>query len=264
MEIPEIKTIKVLESRSDAVCMQAGAKVATDNLWQLMRYLSPSILVTVVCPLAYFLMAAQLDAIFLKWRELDYLPRVKATTLRSLFVQRLPRALVVYVLQLLHVVMMVAVLWAGVRFSHSLWWGAAGVAMVWLLCLPCDAFLMALSYDDKPIRTCSSAYINGWRNYGSLFAFHLVTGLIIMLVLTLFSLPLITLLLASNAAGQSIAMGDTVQLPGYIPILMGVAYIIAMLALLSICIIRRCMHHLLWGSMKAEEQENNKSELSDN
>ena len=256
METQEIKTFNVVEQRSEIACMRTGFRMALDNIWQQMAYSWPSIVLTILCPLFYFLFAAQLDAIFQKWMELGYLPKVKPLTLRQLTTKRLTRSLLAMLLIVLCVLLGVGFAVLAAQLGAGVWMGVAVAFLMWLLLLPVDAVVMTLSYTDEPIKSALCRIPVGARHYGMLFSFHFVVTLCALLAIALFSLPLVAVGIAQYSAILSSAMGDEAVLPASFPLIRLSAYWISAFVVLQVVAICRTMHVLLWGSIAAKESEN--------
>lgn len=256
METQEIKTLNVVEQRSEIACMRTGFRMALDNIWQQMAYSWPSIVLTILCPLFYFLFAAQLDAVFQKWMELGYLPKVKPLTLRQLTTKRLTRSLLVMLLIILCVMMTVGFALLAAQLGGNVWLGAAVALLLWFILLPIDAVVMTLSYTDEPIAKAFCRIPLGARHYGMLFSFHLVVTICALLAIALFSLPLVAVGMAQYSAILSAAMGDEAVLPASFPLIRVLAYWISAFIVLQVITICRTMHVLLWGSIAAKEMEN--------
>ncbi|MBQ1634869.1 MAG: hypothetical protein II050_09290, partial [Bacteroidaceae bacterium] len=217
MESKTENLVKVCEERNYVHCITEGIRQAWNNSGNLMHYIWPALVVCaalsaltglvtqrlvseatswmlivslVACLLSilgWLFFVATMDAMLVRWRDLDYEPVVTMKTLRSLIGQRMKRDFNVLILIFLLFVLSYAAGYFLVVFHLPLWALAVGLLVVLLLLVPMDMIVMEIRYSDKPLAQCLAGYIKGWRYYGRILAFDLV-GLILMLLVSLVAL----------------------------------------------------------------------------
>ena len=266
-------------------CITEGIRQAWNNSGNLMHYIWPALVVCaalsaltglvtqrlvseatswmlivslVACLLSilgWLFYVATMDAMLVRWRDLDYEPVVTMKTLRSLIGQRMKRDFNVLILIFLLFVLSYAAGYFLVVFHLPLWALAVGLLVVLLLLVPMDMIVMEIRYSDKPLAQCLAGYIKGWRYYGRILAFDLV-GLILMLLVSLVALlPMMVIAMVNLEAAESIAMGDLVSLPNHYWLLTALAFAVCTVLMMIAEFVWSHAQCLLWGSIMEDEQK---------
>lgn len=266
-------------------CITEGIRQAWNNSGNLMHYIWPALVVCaalsaltglvtqrlvseatswmlivslVACLLSilgWLFFVATMDAMLVRWRDLDYEPVVTMKTLRSLIGQRMKRDFNVLILLFLLFVLSYAAGYFLVVFHLPLWALAVGLLVVLLLLVPMDMIVMEIRYSDKPLAQCLAGYIKGWRYYGRILAFDLV-GLILMLLVSLVALlPMMVIAMVNLEAAESIAMGDLVSLPNHYWLLTALAFAVCTVLMMIAEFVWSHAQCLLWGSIMEDEQK---------
>ena len=285
MESKTENLVKVCEERNYVHCITEGIRQAWNNSGNLMHYIWPALLVCaalsaltglvtqrlvseasswmlivslVACLLSilgWLFYVATMDAMLVRWRDLDYEPVVTMKTLRSLIGQRMKRDFNMLILIFLLFVLSYAAGYFLVVFHLPLWALAVGLLVVLLLLVPMDMIVMEIRYSDKPLAQCLAGYIKGWRYYGRILAFDLV-GLILMLLVSLVALlPMMVIAMVNLEAAESIAMGDLVSLPNHYWLLTALAFAICTVLMMIAEFVWSHAQCLLWGSIMEDEQK---------
>ena len=285
MESKTENLVKVCEERNYVHCITEGIRQAWNNSGNLMHYIWPALVVCaslsaltglvtqrlvseatswmlivslVVCLLSilgWLFFVATMDAMLVRWRDLDYEPVVTMKTLRSLIGQRMKRDFNVLILIFLLFVLSYAAGYFLVVFHLPLWALAVGLLVVLLLLVPMDMIVMEIRYSDKPLAQCLAGYIKGWRYYGRILAFDLV-GLILMLLVSLVALlPMMVIAMVNLEAAESIAMGDLVSLPNHYWLLTALAFAVCTVLMMIAEFVWSHAQCLLWGSIMEDEQK---------
>ena len=285
MESKTENLVKVCEERNYVHCITEGIRQAWNNSGNLMHYIWPALVVCaalsaltglvtqrlvseasswmlivslVACLLSilgWLFFVATMDAMLVRWRDLDYEPVVTMKTLRSLIVQRMKRDFNVLILIFLLFVLSYAAGYFLVVFHLPLWALAVGLLVVLLLLVPMDMIVMEIRYSDKPLAQCLAGYIKGWRYYGRILAFDLV-GLILMLLVSLVALlPMMVIAMVNLEAAESIAMGDLVSLPNHYWLLTALAFAVCTVLMMIAEFVWSHAQCLLWGSIMEDEQK---------
>ena len=285
MESKTENLVKVCEERNYVHCITEGIRQAWNNSGNLMHYIWPALVVCaalsaltglvtqrlvsdatswmlivslVACLLSilgWLFFVATMDAMLVRWRDLDYEPVVTMKTLRSLIVQRMKRDFNVLILLFLFFVLSYAAGYFLVVFHLPLWALAVGLLVVLLLLVPMDMIVMEIRYSDKPLAQCLAGYIKGWRYYGRILAFDLV-GLILMLLVSLVALlPMMVIAMVNLEAAESIAMGDLVSLPNHYWLLTALAFAVCTVLMMIAEFVWSHAQCLLWGSIMEDEQK---------
>ena len=285
MESKTENLVKVCEERNYVHCITEGIRQAWNNSGNLMHYIWPALVVCaalsaltglvtqrlvseatswmlivslVVCLLSilgWLFFVATMDAMLVRWRDLDYEPVVTMKTLRSLIGQRMKRDFNVLILLFLLFVLSYAAGYFLVVFHLPLWALAVGLLVVLLLLVPMDMIVMEIRYSDKPLAQCLAGYIKGWRYYGRILAFDLV-GLILMLLVSLVALlPMMVIAMVNLEAAESIAMGDLVSLPNHYWLLTALAFAVCTVLMMIAEFVWSHAQCLLWGSIMEDEQK---------
>ncbi|MBQ6048968.1 MAG: hypothetical protein IJL35_00015 [Bacteroidaceae bacterium] len=278
MESKTENLVKVCEERNYVHCITEGIRQAWNNSGNLMHYIWPALVVCaalsaltglvtqrlvseasswmlivslVACLLSilgWLFYVATMDAMLVRWRDLDYEPVVTMKTLRSLIGQRMKRDFNVLILLFLLFVLSYAAGYFLVVFHLPLWALAVGLLVVLLLLVPMDMIVMEIRYSDKPLAQCLAGYIKGWRYYGRILAFDLV-GLILMLLVSLVALlPMMVIAMVNLEAAESIAMGDLVSLPNHYWLLTALAFAVCTVLMMIAEFVWSHAQCLLWGS----------------
>ena len=285
MESKTENLVKVCEERNYVHCITEGIRQAWNNSGNLMHYIWPALVVCaalsaltglvtqrlvseatswmlivslVACLLSilgWLFFVATMDAMLVRWRDLDYEPVVTMKTLRSLIVQRMKRDFNVLILIFLLFVLSYAAGYFLVVFHLPLWALAVGLLVGLLLLVPMDMIVMEIRYSDKPLAQCLAGYIKGWRYYGRILAFDLV-GLILMLLVSLVALlPMMVIAMVNLEAAESIAMGDLVSLPNHYWLLTALAFAVCTVLMMIAEFVWSHAQCLLWGSIMEDEQK---------
>lgn len=285
MESKTENLVKVCEERNYVHCITEGIRQAWNNSGNLMHYIWPALVVCaslsaltglvtqrlvseatswmlivslVACLLSilgWLFYVATMDAMLVRWRDLDYEPVVTMKTLRSLIGQRMKRDFNVLILIFLLFVLSYAAGYFLVVFHLPLWALAVGLLVVLLLLVPMDMIVMEIRYSDKPLAQCLAGYIKGWRYYGRILAFDLV-GLILMLLVSLVALlPMMVIAMVNLEAAESIAMGDLVSLPNHYWLLTALAFAVCTVLMMIAEFVWSHAQGLLWGSIMEDEQK---------
>lgn len=285
MESKTENLVKVCEERNYVHCITEGIRQAWNNSGNLMHYIWPALVVCaalsaltglvtqrlvseatswmlivslVACLLSilgWLFYVATMDAMLVRWRDLDYEPVVTMKTLRSLIGQRMKRDFNVLILLFLLFVLSYAAGYFLVVFHLPLWALAVGLLVVLLLLVPMDMIVMEIRYSDKPLAQCLAGYIKGWRYYGRILAFDLV-GLILMLLVSLVALlPMMVIAMVNLEAAESIAMGDLVSLPNHYWLLTALAFAVCTVLMMIAEFVWSHAQCLLWGSIMEDEQK---------
>jgi hypothetical protein len=285
MESKTENLVKVCEERNYVHCITEGIRQAWNNSGNLMHYIWPALVVCaalsaltglvtqrlvseatswmlivslVACLLSilgWLFYVATMDAMLVRWRDLDYEPVVTMKTLRSLIGQRMKRDFNMLILLFLLFVLSYAAGYFLVVFHLPLWALAVGLLVVLLLLVPMDMIVMEIRYSDKPLAQCLAGYIKGWRYYGRILAFDLV-GLILMLLVSLVALlPMMVIAMVNLEAAESIAMGDLVSLPNHYWLLTALAFAVCTVLMMIAEFVWSHAQCLLWGSIMEDEQK---------
>ena len=285
MESKTENLVKVCEERNYVHCITEGIRQAWNNSGNLMHYIWPalvvcaalsaltglvtqrlvseasswmlivSLLACLLSILGWLFFVATMDAMLVRWRDLDYEPVVTMKTLRSLIGQRMKRDFNVLILLFLLFVLSYAAGYFLVVFHLPLWALAVGLLVVLLLLVPMDMSVMEIRYSDKPLAQCLAGYIKGWRYYGRILAFDLV-GLILMLLVSLVALlPMMVIAMVNLEAAESIAMGDLVSLPNHYWLLTALAFAVCTVLMMIAEFVWSHAQCLLWGSIMEDEQK---------
>ena len=285
MESKTENLVKVSEERNYVHCSTEVIRQEWNNSGNLMHYIWPALVVCaalsaltglvtqrlvseatswmlivslVACLLSilgWLFFVATMDAMLVRWRDLDYEPVVTMKTLRSLIVQRMKRDFNVLILIFLLFVLSYAAGYFLVVFHLPLWALAVGLLVVLLLLVPMDMIVMEIRYSDKPLAQCLAGYIKGWRYYGRILAFDLV-GLILMLLVSLVALlPMMVIAMVNLEAAESIAMGDLVSLPNHYWLLTALAFAVCTVLMMIAEFVWSHAQCLLWGSIMEDEQK---------
>ncbi|MBQ6086357.1 MAG: hypothetical protein IJK94_07790 [Bacteroidaceae bacterium] len=285
MESKTENLVKVCEERNYVHCITEGIRQAWNNSGNLMHYIWPalvvcaalsaltglvtqrlvseasswmlivSLLACLLSILGWLFFVATMDAMLVRWRDLDYEPVVTMKTLRSLIGQRMKRDFNVLILLFLLFVLSYAAGYFLVVFHLPLWALAVGLLVVLLLLVPMDMIVMEIRYSDKPLAQCLAGYIKGWRYYGRILAFDLV-GLILMLLVSLVALlPMMVIAMVNLEAAESIAMGDLVSLPNHYWLLTALAFAVCTVLMMIAEFVWSHAQCLLWGSIMEDEQK---------
>ena len=285
MESKTEKLVKVCEERNYVHCITEGIRQAWNNSGNLLHYIWPALVVCaalsaltglvtqqlasepktpmliaslVVCLLSLFggpIYIGTMDAMLVRWRDLDYEPVATMKTLRPLIGKRMARDCSLLILFILLFLLSFVAGYGLAIFQLPVWAFAVALLVILLLIVPVDMIVMEVRYSDKSIAQCFVGYATGWRYYGRILAFNLV-GLILMVLVSLVALlPMMVIALVNLKAGESIAMGDTVSLPSHYWLLTALAFAVCTVLLLMASFAWSHAQCLLWGSITENEQK---------
>jgi hypothetical protein len=102
-------------------------------------------------------------------------------------------------------------------------------------------------------------FFKGWKtgmkHWGYLFITLLVVGILLSVVITIISLPLIILFTAYGISLQGVLQGDEAGLPGYFHILAYGVSVVVYFVYYIMTIFALFVAYYIYGSIKAKEQE---------
>ncbi len=294
MESNSEKQLKVCEERKYMHCITDGIRQAWNNIGNLLQYAWPALLICAVLAaltgfvlvkvesegstpnliamavlivlsvLGSLLYMGTMDAMLVRWRDLDYEPVVTMKSLRSLILQRMKRDCSLLILWFL-VFMLSFVITYGIGvFQLPLWVVGVTMFVLLLLIVPADMIVMEVRYSDNPIAQCFGKYIQGWRYYGRILAFNLVVVILMLLVSIVAMLPMIVIDMVNLEVAEATAMGDMVNLPAHYWLLVALAYAICSVLMLIALFVWSHAHCLLWGSITENEQKRLQAQEADN
>ena len=254
METTGETLFQVKKERSYISCLVTGCTYGFKHLGLLLRYMWPSLLLTVVFPLPFiFLFTAQMDALLRKWIELGYLPQMTIKSMRHEMEQCANRSAITVLIDLavfLFLVLGIALMVMSSFVGISYWWGIAVFLSVLILSIPISAVEMQISLSDLSIRECfRSGYRIGFRNFGKLFAFIFLSMLLLSIIFSLASMPFQIVMAAGMQAYNGYLMGDGLNLPVLYPVLFFAALYVLLALYLVIVVIFSFSYCLMWGSL---------------
>lgn len=244
----------VKKERSYISCLVKGCAYGFKHLGLLLRYIWPSLVLSLVLPIPFvFFFAAQMDAILRKWIELGYVPNVTLKVLRRDVEKCANRSAIKVLIYVFLTVFLVTFFYLPMFLGLSIWWGILSFFVAWFLLLPLSFVIMEISYSDNDFSECFKGGLKtGYRNYGKLFAFEFLSGLLEFIIILLGSIPVLILQAVWFQASRSSMMGDVLDLPILFPLyvfLAAVIMIAVMLVMLLVFSFSRC---LMWGSLVKE------------
>jgi len=285
MESNNEKQLKVCEERKYMHCITDGIRQAWNNIGNLLHYVWPALLVCAVLSalsgfakmklgsesetvylitmtvlgllslVGYFFYMGTMDAMLVRWRDLDYEPVVTMKSLRSLILQRMKRDSSLLVLCLLFLLLSFVITYSIAMLQLPVWVVGVSIFILILLFVPADMIVMEVRYSDKTIAQCFSKYIQGWRYYGRILAFNLLGAILVILVSLVAMLPMIVIAMVNFEVAEATAIGDLVNLPGYYWLLTALAYAVCTVLMLIVYFVWSHAHCLLWGSISENEQK---------
>ena len=247
--------IQVKKERSYISCLVKGCSYGFKHLGLLLRYIWPSLVLSVVLPIPFmFMFAAQMDAILRKWIELDYLPNVTLKSMRREIELCANRSAIKVLIYAFWLFLTLFSFYLTIFLGLGRWWALLVFFLVWLLLLPLSVVIMQVSYSNIPIAECLKGGVKiAYRNFGKLFAFEFLSNLLESIIVLLGGIPLLTLYAVSIQVHSSMVMGDVVDMPfalyGFCYVL---AYVICIFILLTILLVFSFSRCLMWGSLVNE------------
>lgn len=237
--------------RSYAKSLTLGLKTSFNNMGTLLRFVWPSMLLTMFVPFVGILFfAGQTDAILRRWTDLGYVPNVNAKALWLDIKKCTFRNLFSFIILILIVALMSAFLILPIITGHNPWYGVVAFVVLSLIVVPVDGVFMKISYSSCRIIESISGIMMGLRNYGSLFAFMLISGILSSITCFIGSLPMIATAMVKLKANEAVAMGDLADLPSSFIFYLVAAYAICMFVALVTMLCLSFSHCLLWGSIE--------------
>ena len=248
----ETKHLVVLNpDRSYVKSLFLGIRTAMDNIGNLLHYMWPSVLLTLLFPIPCIsLFWGQADAILRRWIMLGYVPETTAGALKSdirkMTVRNIFNFLILLACVLLLITTNVLLSVQGV----NIWIAVSVMLFVVMLLLPLDVCCMWSSFSDRSCRDCMGGYLRGWRCYGRLFAFQLLGFMLLLLAAVVICLPLICVVVVGVEAYQARMLGDVAFLPPVFVLLVFLAYVFSSLLMMFVSLIFRFSRCLMWGSIE--------------
>lgn len=257
METTGENLFRVKKERSYISCLLNGCGYGFKNLGMLLRYIWPSLVLTIILPLPFIIFFfAQLDAILRKWTELGYLPNVTLKTMRDDIGKCASRSALALLLDILMIPVLVAGL-AGLALPMILgWkyvWSVLIFLLVFVLAFGMIVVLMQIRYSYTPLKECfCSGFRLAYRNFGSLFAFEFLGSLLGGIIIFLGSIPNQVISSAAMQAYKGWQMGDVLDLPALFPLYVILAMIISAAVLWITYMVFSFSNCLMWGNLVNE------------
>ena len=244
----------VKKERSYISCLVKGCGYGFKNLGILLRYIWPSLVLTVIMPIPFiFFFAAQVDAVLRKWTQLGYVPNVNLKAMRRDIEKCANRSAIKVLIYMLWIAVSFICFYLPLIFGLGIWWCLLISFFAWLLFLPLSVVIMQVSYSNIPIKECFRSGLKiSYRNYGKLFAFDFLGSLIISIIIIIGAIPLVVLQLVWLQANRSMMIGDVTDLPLVFflyAILASIIYFTIVFVTLLVFSFGRC---LMWGSLVKE------------
>ena len=255
METNTESHIDVRKARSYARCIGTGLGMAADHVGVVCRHTWPSILLSLLLPFpGIIVFMGQLDRLLGEWRELGYVPCRKPLEGWGKDARCTLRALASLALFTLVAIVVMGSAWVALQFAPHGKWVALGVTVVLAIALlPTTMAMMEIECSTKPLASCMSGWITGYRHYSSLFPYQLLLFMLILLVMFLGMLPMGIISMASAKAWQATQAGDTILMPPTWPLTMIASYAICMLFTLATITIEAFCNMLFWGGIEARD-----------
>lgn len=245
--------IQVCQYRSYTKNLKMGVATAFRQLGTTIRYLLPSLVLTVLLPLPFILFfLGQNDALLRKWVELGYVPEARFAALKDSIGKCSRRNVPLLLFLLLGVVLFGIAIWLPFLLGISKLWSLLFVFVIFLIDIPFDVVFMEMSYTDKTFGECAGRLAKGMRNYGKLFAFSLLRGMLLLCVGILAFVPLMVALGVSVQAYSAHLDGDVLNLPALFPVIVYLAYAVGMFVSLVAVHVFSFSRCLMWGSLVEE------------
>jgi len=249
--------IQVKKERSYISCLVNGWSYGFKHLGMLLRYMWPSIVMSMLLPFTIFFFYIQLDALLHKWIELGYLPNATLKSMRQEMQKCAPRTALTIFFGILFIPVVAAGLYCLLLPFILGWkylWGVLIFLIVFILLFPMTVVEMQIRFSYAPLKECfRSGFRLSFKNFGSLFAFLTLENLVCLIVVFLGSIPYLVMFAVSLQVYNGMQMGDVVDVPVWQFIL---------LVLLSACILSfvfqialivlNFSHCLMWGSLVNE------------
>ncbi len=253
MEEREKSLIKVCEYRSLTKSVTLGLSTAFRRMGEFLRYMSPSLALTVVLPVPFYILEkGWTDALMRKWNEQGYIPEMRNKDTKIGAARCVRRAVV----ECLCDVAMVGLAVCIVLLAISKWLGllpAAGIViLLFLLYVPFEAVFMEISYSDKPVSKCFGRLKKGLAHYGRYFSLCMFRLLVGGLTVSFGCLPLAVAVSAGIQARIAFLSGDALDLPVLFPLYLFCAYVLGMLVVLVTVFTFNFCRVLVWGSLVEE------------
>ena len=254
METTRENLFQVKKERSYISCLVNGCSYGFKHLGLLLRYIWPSLILSIILPIPFvFLFAAQLDAILRKWTELGYIPNVTFKVMRHEIEKCTNHSAVKVLIYILWVAVTLFLLYLPLLLGISIWWGLLAALVTWLLLLPLSVVIMQISYSDTAISGCfKNGFKTAYRNFGKLFVFEFLSNMLIFIFVLLGSIPLLVISALCLQAYHGTLMGDVLDLPVLFPIYLILADCICSAIWLITLMVFGFSRCLMWGSLVNE------------
>lgn len=257
MESSGENLFQVKKERSYISCLVNGCSYGFKHLGMLLRYIWPSLALSMLFPIPFvFFFAAQTDAILRKWIELGYLPNVTIKAMRHDIEKCANRSVIAELLSFLMFVLMLAGVFSLVIpmiFGWKYLWSVLISLAVLFLSLEMEVVIMQIRFSDLPIGECfRSGFRIAWKNLGKVFAFDFLISFLAGLVIFLGSIPTIILSSASLQAYKGWQIGDAWDLPLLFPLYFFLSVCILIAVTLLTVLVIRFSYCLMWGSLVNE------------
>lgn len=256
MKIIKNQPFEVCKERSYVNCISQGMSLGTENVGFVWKNLWPVFVISLfVNPVCLFLWVA-IAVLMPKWSELGYVPRMtwkdQWPVAWKAFCRMLP---------LLGVSVFVSTLYfaafylIGFSASPVLWAVFGGVALLLLaLLLPFEWVKLQLLYSGKSVKECFADYKVGLRNFAKLFSFYFLTGLLMLLVLAIASVPLLIQMIVIQQVNIAQANGDIAFVPWYFWLLFFLSSVIGSAVMFYVQVLFSHAEYLFWGGISASEK----------
>lgn len=255
MKIIKNQPFEVCKERSYVSCIFQGMSIGSENVSSVWKNVWPLFLLSLLCNFPFGLLLNAAVAVMMpKWSETGFVPRIS-------FGAQWRDVLKVFC-RLLSVLFVVAV-FAGVWFM-LLSSAVAGGCPVWVLILVSAAMLVAaiplqwvrleMMFGNKGVKASFAEYVTGIRNTPKLYAFYLLTGLFVLVVLVLASVPLIIQMMVMQQVSVAEANGDMAYLPWHFWLLFFIASAISNAVMFYVTVLFSHAEYLFWGSISASEK----------
>ena len=263
METTGENFFQVKKERSYISCLVNGCSYGFRHLGMLLRYIWPSLVLTMVLPIPFvFLFVAQVDAILRKWIELGYLPNVTLKVMRRDVEKCANRSALKVLIYIIWLLVVLLFLFLPVLFGIRIWWGLIASFVAWLLLLPLSFVIMQISYSNITISACfKDGLKTACRNYGKLFAFEFLSNLLIFIIALLGSIPCQIIFAAGLQAYRGMQIGDVLDLPVLFPLYVALSVFILEAVFLITAIVFSFSRFLMWGSLVNEVPTESKADI---
>lgn len=254
METTGENLFQVKRERSYISCLVKGIPYGFKHLGLLIRYIWPSLLAATLLPFPFLIFfLAQVYAILRKWVELGYLPQVTLKDLWPDVKQVALRSVVVWLLSVAVWLLIAVMLALTVSLGLHPGWCFLFFFVLLTLMVLFGPVVMQISYSDRNFPDCLRTGLSmGLHNWGRLFAFYLLGGIILAIIAFIGSIPYAVLLGAGFQAYGEMQMGGTLDLPTLFPLLVFLAQVIMMVVVLVGTLVFSFSDCLMWGSLVKE------------